>query len=196
MLNLNSLEVWFADRCGCGWAEWWPLHRWGFAREYPGGTDPTSWPGGVEFSNGGAARRQVRGLTTPVGGTEEEAQMEWHRWCGSKYNDEEAGKWFVTDIVTLYNNSVIQTGNFCGITWKFNFRILKMIDFYSTFGYFWNLLDEMPESAEVARNTFLVPWWCLVLLPWFHRHFISSSRATPIVMSRSMPWTKGTKLGF
>lgn len=30
-----------------------------------------------------------------------------------------------------------------------------MIDFYSTFGYFWNLLDEMPESAEVARNTFL-----------------------------------------
>ena len=35
-----------------------------------------------------------------------------------------------------------------------------MIDFYSIFGYFWNFLDEMPESAEVARNIPFCQWWC------------------------------------
>ena len=113
--------------------------------------EPTQLRDPVVSSVPTAGRRQVRGLTTPVGGTEEEeaqmvfAQMAWHK----KNNDEEAGKWLVSIII------VIQTGNFCGITWKFHFRILKMIDFYSTFGYFWNFLDEMPESAAVARNTFL-----------------------------------------
>ena len=55
--------------------------------------EPTQLRDPVVSSVPTAGRRQVRGLTTPVGGTEEEAQMvfaqmAWHK----KNNDEEAGK--------------------------------------------------------------------------------------------------------